>query len=126
MEKKLDKKISERVRTLMETTGVKGTAIANLLDIRPSSASDLILGKSPWRITYLVKVALHFRLTLEELIFNDAEFTKKEIVKQQKFKKEELLKYADSIPDSGEFKELVLKVLEEKESNTKKRKAKKT
>lgn len=111
MKNSLDKQISLRVRSLMESNNIKGVTIANWLGIRPSSASDMILGKSPWRIQYLTEIAIYFSITLEELIFDDAEFIKKRIEEMKNLQKEHLLKYADTQPNSEMLKNTFRKVL---------------
>ena len=109
MKPTLDKQVSIRVKSLMDKYSVKGTTIANYLGMRPSSVSDMLLGKSPWRITQLVELAIYFGLTLEELVFDDKDYTKKESLKRKSATKDNLIKLAEQQGNSLEFIELIKK-----------------
>ncbi len=69
MDKRLDKKISDKIVKVLKQKGLNQTFLSTLLGIRPSSVSDIIQGKSPWRLEYLVKVSMAFRIPLEILIY---------------------------------------------------------
>ncbi len=122
MDTTLDKQVSERIRSLMEKYKIKGKIIANLIDVSPSSASDMILGKSPWRIAYLVDIAIYFKLTLEELVLNDAQFTKKKIKEYDKSRKKYLIDYFKNEPTDEEFKKMVFRELKFENNRTNMRK----
>ena len=122
MDTTLDKQVSERIRSLMEKYKIKGKIIANLIDVSPSSASDMILGKSPWRIAYLVDIAIYFKLTLEELVLNDAQFTKKKIKEYDKSRKKYLIDYFKNEPTDEEFKKMVFRELKFENNRTDMRK----
>lgn len=107
----IDKSITQRLKYLIDSYGIKGIAIADWLNIRPSSASDMITGRSPWKINHLIKLAIYFGLTLEELIFDDPNFIKKHNQLLKKKRKEEVLKIAKEQDAPIEFIEKIKEIL---------------
>ncbi|HRE40606.1 MAG TPA: helix-turn-helix transcriptional regulator [Ignavibacteria bacterium] len=69
MDKILDKKISDKIIKVLKQKGLNQTFLSTLLGIRPSSVSDIINGKSPWRLKHIVKVSMAFRIPLDILIY---------------------------------------------------------
>lgn len=71
MDKTFNKEICERVELFMKKDNLKKSKLAELLSITPQTIGDLFRTRSPWRIEYVVKVALYFNISLEKLLFND-------------------------------------------------------
>lgn len=110
MNKKIDIEISKRVISIINKYGLNQSFLSTLFDIKPSSVSDIINGKSPWRIKHLYRFSLYFSVTLDELVFGDKDYVKKyeiasrnehiiqlEQIKKQNIDKPDMVKTTDKL-----------------------------
>ncbi len=74
---------SENVTRLMKEQGLDHLVLGVLLNLKPSSVSDLITGRSDWRLKHIAKIARFFNVTTDVMIFGDEDFIKKEAIKNE-------------------------------------------
>jgi len=96
MDKSIDKKVSDKIKALLDKYRIDRYIIADLLNISASSFNDILSNKSPWRLQYLSKLALYFSMSLDELVFGDKDYiektNKKYNIELKKFIKNYLVK----------------------------------
>lgn len=74
----VDKIFSENIISIMKARKLDFLILGVLLDLEPSSVSDLLTGKSKWKLKHVYKVARFLKVTTDELIFGDADFIAKD------------------------------------------------
>jgi hypothetical protein len=77
MDKSIDISVSKRVLELMAENKITRYTVIGFLHISISSFNDILSGKSPWRLEYLIKIALYFGVTTDKLLFGDNDYVKK-------------------------------------------------
>lgn len=107
--------VSNRIKILIKSHKIPDYLIAGLLELSPSSFSDILSGRSPWRIKYIARVAEYFGMTTDELIFGDKKhiqnFNKEQIYELKKHIKNYLVKEKKfstygKLQSEGYFKEI--------------------
>jgi transcriptional regulator with XRE-family HTH domain len=72
-----DMLFSENVKKLIELHKVNTYILAGLLDLKPSSVSELLSGKTHWKLSQVVSIAEYFNVKLDKLFFDDEDYIEK-------------------------------------------------
>lgn len=76
--------VSKKLLALMEEYNISNTMICGLLDLSPSTISELLKGdKYEWKIKHLVKLAFYFGVTLDEFVFGHKDYIKKQLAHEK-------------------------------------------
>lgn len=73
----IDIKVSNNVSQLMKRNNTPSVIIAALLDIAASTCSELLSGRQSWRIAHLALIAQYYSVSIDEIVFSDSDYIKK-------------------------------------------------
>lgn len=80
-ELKIDKAFSNNIIAKMEEMNIDYLVLGLLLDLKPASVSDLLSGKSSWKLKHVYKISRFLQVKTDELIYGDENYIEKEKIK---------------------------------------------
>lgn len=103
----LDKEISIKIKGILKAKNIRAKSLTHWLNLSQSSVSDLLTGRSPWRIKYLIILAVQFGQSIEELIFDNPNYCKELhsefLIEEKKFLRDAIA----NLPEGSDFKKKV-------------------
>lgn len=72
-----DAQVSIRVKEMLDEFNLTEKYLAEVLNVSYSTINDIIRGRSPWRLYYLVEIAIRFGKPIDYLVFGDTDYIAK-------------------------------------------------
>ena len=69
-----DENVTKNIAVLMKKYKIPNQVIEALLDLRPSTISELLNGRLSWKLKHIARLSIFFAESVDNLVFNDKNF----------------------------------------------------